>query len=187
MGNYVIPRGTNAAARYNIGFLDWLSVMQYKMKHVTGFTVSGLTVRTKNSDEFNPSTAKIAPLWRKLVEMKALEAIPDQPAKPAVYGVYSSFESGAEGEYDLTAGALVTKPGSEFSHIYVSDGDYLVFEARGDMPEALIQTWGAIWTYFEQHPEQQRCFKTDFEHYCGEQAVDVFIGIDAKKKQISFE
>lgn len=151
--------------------------MQPQLKQVTGFIVSGLTVRTKNSDEFNQTSAKIPALWGEVLANKLFETMPNQPASPAVFGVYSGFESDASGEYDLTVGALVAAPSSDFSSISVCSGDYLVFEARGEMPGALIQTWGHIWRYFEQHPEQRRCYKTDFEQYLGEQVVDVFIGI----------
>ncbi|PRC93617.1 GyrI-like domain-containing protein [Solimicrobium silvestre] len=151
--------------------------MKPLIKQVTEFRVAGLAVRTKNCDEFDSSRAKIPALWGTLFATDALNSIPHQPSEPAVFGVYSGYESDASGEYDLTVGALVSAAGHEFSHVAICDGDYLVFEARGAMPAALIQTWGQVWAYFEQHPEQARCYKTDFEQYLGEQAVDVFIGI----------
>lgn len=54
-----------------------------------------------------------------------------------------------------------------------------MFEARGAMPEAVIQTWSFIWSYFEQHPEINRSFLTDFETYKTPEEVHIYIGISS--------
>ena len=151
--------------------------MQPTLKKITKFQVAGLTVRTKNSDEFEPEKAQIPNLWNALFATKSLEKIPHQPPVPAVYGVYANYESDASGEYDLTVGALIHAPSTEFEHVEIASGDYLVFEARGELPAALIHTWGKIWAYFDQHPDIVRSYQTDFEQYAGAQAVDIYIGI----------
>ncbi len=151
--------------------------MQTELKRMQTFRVAGLAVRTKNSDEFDPTKAQIPNLWNAVFATKVLEKIPNQPVSKAVYAVYSHYESDASGEYDLTVGALIDEPSSEFRYVDICPGDYLVFQARGELPAALIQTWGKIWAYFVQRPELVRSFQTDFEHYVGAQAVDVYIGI----------
>jgi predicted transcriptional regulator YdeE len=50
-------------------------------------------------------------------------------------------------------------------------------EAQGTLPDAVIATWGRIWTFFEENPQIKRRFATDFEAYTGPESVAVCIGI----------
>ncbi|PTT26929.1 effector binding domain-containing protein, partial [Pseudomonas sp. HMWF021] len=54
---------------------------------------------------------------------------------------------------------------------------YLVFEAQGPLPDAVISTWGRIWEFFEQNPQIQRRYATDYEAYTGPESVAVYIGV----------
>ncbi|TPG73905.1 AraC family transcriptional regulator [Pseudomonas arsenicoxydans] len=54
-------------------------------------------------------------------------------------GVYSAYESDASGAYEVTAGVSVSTPNPEFENVEIQAGKYLVFEARGPMPSAVIQ------------------------------------------------
>lgn len=74
-----------------------------KLVHVEEITVVGICVRTSNLDEFDPSMAKLGALWQRFRTENLpahLSAVPN----PAVYGVYSDYESGASGYYTVTAG-----------------------------------------------------------------------------------
>jgi predicted transcriptional regulator YdeE len=92
-------------------------------------------------------------------------------------GVYSAYESDATGFYNVSAAVSVSTPSTDFDYVEIQEGTYLTFEARGPMPDALIQTWTSIWAYFEQHPQVKRSFVTDFESYCGPDEVQIHIGI----------
>lgn len=81
-----------------------------------------------------------------------------------------NYASDAGGPFDVTAGSAAE------SGLHIQPGRYLVFQARGAMPAAVIAGWQAIWAYFEQHPEIERRFLTDFEAYTGPEAVDIHIG-----------
>lgn len=135
--------------------------MQPLSVHLPGFYVAGQTIRTTNQDETRPETAKIPALWS--------DFFATSPAMP-VYGVYSNYASDASGPFDVTAGSEAQ------SGLHIQPGRYLVFQARGAMPAAVIEGWQAIWAYFEQHPEIERRFLTDFEAYTGPDAVDIHIG-----------
>lgn len=135
--------------------------MQPLVVQLPGFYVAGQTVRTTNQDETRPETAKIPALWS--------DFFATSPATP-VYGVYSNYASDAGGPFDVTAGSAAE------SGLHIQPGHYLVFQARGAMPAAVIAGWQAIWAYFEQHPEIERRFLTDFEAYTGPEAVDIHIG-----------
>jgi predicted transcriptional regulator YdeE len=77
----------------------------------------------------------------------------------------------------VTAGVAVTAPSEGFAQIQVEGGDYLVFSAKGAMPDCVIQAWGLIWAYFKDNPQVCRSFATDFEVYTSADSVSVYIGI----------
>ncbi|STQ91185.1 GyrI-like domain-containing protein [Iodobacter fluviatilis] len=153
--------------------------MNPKRLEVSGFTVAGISVRTKNSDEFNPTTARIARLWQQFFSENLVEKIPDRLENSPVYGVYSGFESDANGFYDLTAGVSVHQS-SDFTPVTIQPGSYLVFEGVGPMPGAVIQAWGQVWAYFEQNPQIKRSYQSDFESYIGPAEVHIYIGVAAE-------
>ena len=145
--------------------------------HVARFLVAGLTVRTINLDEFKPESAKIPALWGRFFSDYLPGKIPNQSPETPVFGVYSAYESDASGQFNVTAGVSVTSPTPDFDLIEIQEGDYLVFEAHGPMPAAVIQAWMSVWTYFQLHPQVQRSFATDFEQYRGADAVQIHIGV----------
>lgn len=135
-------------------------------------TLYGLTVRTKNTNEANPSTAKIAPLWERFFS----EIAPSLKNGAIVYGVYSNYESDASGEFDITACTNLEIP--SLNSVIVNKGKYLVFSAKGDMPKVVIDTWGEIWKYFSSNEhEYERAYITDYEVYKNDQEIDIWIGI----------
>jgi predicted transcriptional regulator YdeE len=139
--------------------------------------VSGLGVRTLNNNEQQVSTARIGPMWERFFAEGLFDKIAHKQPQSLVYGVYSNYESDASGQFDVTAGVAVTAPAPDFKTIEVQGGQYLVFEARGPMPGCVIETWGQIWAYFNEHPQIRRKFATDFEAYTGLDSVAVHIGI----------
>ncbi|MET3132096.1 putative transcriptional regulator YdeE [Oxalobacteraceae bacterium GrIS 1.11] len=153
--------------------------MEAKTTHIAAFFVSGLSVRTMNRDEFNQEIAKIPGLWAQFVSSKLADTIPGRLPETPIYGVYSHYDSDATGFYDVTAGVAVGALAPDFAGVEIAEGEYLVFDAMGPMPAALIQAWDGIWKYFEQHPQVRRSFLTDFEAYCGAEKVQIHIGIAA--------
>ncbi|WP_347900674.1 GyrI-like domain-containing protein [Pseudomonas purpurea] len=151
--------------------------MEVKQLDIAPFSVSGLQVRTFNRDEQQPETAKIGPMWGRFFADQAFSKIPNAVAESLVYGVYSNYESDANGAFDVTAGRVVTAPAKDFATVDIQGGRYLVFEASGPMPESVIATWGQVWQYFEEHTEIKRAFVSDFEAYNGPDSVSVYIGI----------
>jgi predicted transcriptional regulator YdeE len=144
-------------------------------------TITGIAVRTTNMQELNPLTAKIAGLWGRFFSEALFEKIPDRSDDPCVYGVYSAYESDYMGAFDVTAGVAVSRPAADasWSSIEIQAGEYLVFTARGAMPQTVVQAWGGVWQYFQAHPEIQRSYGTDFEVYQGLEEVAIHIGVRA--------
>ena len=76
-----------------------------KKVEIESKTVKGLQVRTKNADEMNPETQKIAPLWGRFFN----EVLPTLGEGGAtVYGVYHNYESDATGAFDVHSGCRCT-------------------------------------------------------------------------------
>ena len=153
--------------------------------HIDAFQVTGLSVRTRNSDENDPATARIGALWDSFFSHSWERHLPAVGHDGRLFGVYSAYESDAHGAFDVTVG-VATDPGAgaagyaggeKIRRTPVLAGTYLVFTGAGPMPQMVIDTWGAIWAYFARNPQVQRRFGTDFEAYSGPDQVAIHIGI----------
>ncbi len=154
--------------------------MEPKRITISSFSVAGVGVRTINSDEFNPSSAKLPSLWQRFFRDGVLTKVPNQIPNSPVFGVYSHYESEASGFYAVTAGVAISGPrpsSCEFTTVDVKEGEYLVFEAKGTMPQAVIDAWMRVWVFFEKNEKIIRSFTTDFEEYRGADKVAIHIGI----------
>lgn len=140
------------------------------LKHMQGFTVIGFSVTTQNQDEFNETTAKLPKLWQQFYSSElATNTTP--------YGVYSNYESDANGFYIVTAGIAAENKLSLLSAVEIQTGHYLVFEGKGAMPSTVVELWKQVWKYFEEKSEYQRNFTSDFEMYIGNDGIAIYIGI----------
>jgi len=144
-----------------------MSAQNPLIKQIDGFTVTGLMVRTKNSDEFNPETAKLSKLWQQFFTS-------NPPTNTTIYGVYSDYESDASGSYKVTVGPLES---AKSKAVKVNSGKYLVFQGKGAMPQTVIETWKQVWDYFSEENSSQRCYLTDFEEYKNGDEVAIYIGV----------
>jgi len=140
------------------------------MRHVDSFTVTGLTVRTQNSDEFNQETATLPNLWQ---QFYASNPTPNT----TIFGVYSDYESDANGLYNVTVGTANDNQRAELSAVKINSGNYLIFQGKGAMPLTVIETWKHVWRYFAEKSAHQRCFMTDFEAYSNSDEVAIYIGV----------
>jgi predicted transcriptional regulator YdeE len=176
-----------------------------KLVPIDAFTVRGIRARTQNSDEADPSRAKLGALWGRFFAQGLAEKIPHRASGSPIYGVYSSYESDATGRYDLTAGVAIeasdasrerasssassgrstsARQGTatfgssdDFSTVTVEAGDYLVFEAKGPMPQVVIDTWRAIHEHFARDARMKRKYTTDFEVYRAMDGVAIHIAV----------
>jgi len=148
--------------------------------------VAGISVCTTNIQESDPDMAEIPSLWDRFYNKGLTRRVVDQQKPHTVFGVYSSYESDADGAYKVTAGLDVKKHGPALiglETIEIEPGEYLVFEGRGRMPSAIYETWGRIWDYFgcngrvNESSGLQRAYKTDFEEYRGDDQIAIYIGI----------
>lgn len=138
--------------------------------------IIGLSTRTTNTKEMDPTTGRIGPLWKEFDDKVEV----DYQKGNRVYGVYFNYESDATGEYSVLAGTdqLEAKTSADLETIIIRSGKYLVFSAKGDIPRIVFETWGRIWEYFSKNDaEYERSYTTDYEHYVNQNEIDVYIAV----------
>ncbi len=147
-----------------------------KKINLTNKIITGLKIRTKNSDEMNPDVAKIGLLWQSFF----LDIVPTlKETNVPTYGVYTNYESDAMGEFDVLVGVENLPISDELSSVTLKEGKYLCFESKGEMPQAVIETWGEIWNYFsDENCKEKRAYGTDFELYLSESEAEIYIGVE---------
>ncbi|KTD37521.1 Transcription activator [Legionella moravica] len=150
---------------------------------VDGFKVAGFSVRTKNSDEFNPEKARLPLLWEQFFSSGLTQIISHRLENEPIFGVYSHYESDEMGHYNVTAGLDSSNETNvlELNQVEVMKGSYLVFESQGAFPDCVVQTWERIWTYFQNNDFYKRAFQSDFELYSGPNQIAIYIGICSKQ------
>lgn len=145
-----------------------------------GFRVVGLETRTSNAEEAG-GAGRIGALWSAVHNGPLKETVPGTLDAPVLVAVYSDYVDGAEGEYRLVVGRPALDPGtpSELVSVEVPDGSFLLFEASGEMPQALIETWTRIHEYFAGPSPYHRTFAGDFELHDGNQPdhVAVYVAV----------
>lgn len=141
------------------------------VKQVESFIVTGFSVRTQNKDEFHESTAKLPSLWQQFYTSELA-------TNANIFGVYSNYDSDANGFYTVTAGVKSSHAPTGLSAVTIQAGNYLVFQGTGPMPATVVEIWKQIWEFFEKNTEYRRNFISDFEAYSGSEQVMIYIGLE---------
>lgn len=145
-----------------------------KTVELKAFTVAGLKVRTNNADEMEADKAKIGLLWQGFNDKLA----PKLGGSAKVYGVYCNYESDASGEFDVYAASDAFTEQDGFESKTIQAGEYMVFSGKGEMPQAVIDTWISVWDYFSKSPARARAYTTDFELYKSQDEVEIYIALE---------
>lgn len=149
--------------------------MQPQLQRHESFNVAGLTIRnTKPGGASEPQIKPLSALWSRFFDERIYQTTPHRTGDMRLYSVYSAYESGELGSFDITAGVAVSNGPSA---VRIEAGDYLVFTGQGEMPQMVLAVWQAIWQYFDQHPEIRRSWRSDFEAYSGPDQVAIHIGV----------
>ncbi len=136
--------------------------------------IHGISIRTNNIDEMNPKTAKIGALHQNFDKEVAV----DYANGERIYAIYYDYESDASGNYSVLAGFDGKNKENNLEVVEIQAGKYLVFSAKGEMPQIVIETWGEIWNYFSSKDcKHKRLYTTDFEYYKSQNEVEIHIAI----------
>jgi predicted transcriptional regulator YdeE len=158
--------------------------MQPRFRRHESMFAAGYSVRTSNADEMVPGRMRIPALWQHFFAEGALAALENCVKGAPPLGIYMDYENGAEGEYSVIAGVEVQDLSNipePLCGVSIEEGDYLVFTGEGPMPEAVIAAWRHVWEFFARPrcDALRRRFTVDFERYVGEDAVEIWIGVEA--------
>ena len=138
--------------------------------------VFGLSVTTSNADEVDPEKAKIPQLWQSFHQSRPISDSGDA-GDALFFGIYTNYESDYLGAFDVFVGSQ-TSSSPTLSEMTIPSGQYLVFSAQGEMPQAVIDLWGVIWRFFDDtNCPYVRKYTTDFECYLSENEVDIYIAV----------
>ena len=140
--------------------------------------LNGISIQTSLADEMDPKKAKIGVLWQKFDH----EVPVDYKGGERVYGLYSSYENGTEGNFNATA-AYDGKSRHFLKEVVVEGGKYLLFEAEANSSDdeargaTVMALWGEVWGYFGANSNHTRAFKTDFDFYKDATHIEVYVSI----------
>lgn len=152
----------------------------FTLKKIPAFTVIGIPRRTSSAD--GRSAKDIPAAWSDFLQQNSAAKIKNRALPPAMYAVYSDYESDWRGEYSYLIGAGVTRA------ITIPEGlekrvipaqTYAVFTAKGRMPDEVLAVWSMVWL-----SDLPRTYTFDFEVYDKrftspkQKEVDICIAID---------
>jgi predicted transcriptional regulator YdeE len=140
--------------------------------------VIGIESRTTGGPAADPDA--VPGLWRRFHQEGLERRIPNRAGTTTTCAVYTDYEPGDRGGYRCVVGAEVTScdevPAGMVA-VTVPAGEFLVFAARGQMPDALAATWERIAEFFEP-TAVRRAWTADLEvHYPTGSAVDVLVAV----------
>jgi predicted transcriptional regulator YdeE len=148
------------------------------------FTVVGTEIRTTDETESDPTTAQIGAHWQRFYESALADRIPDRTDAAVLYGVYTDYESDYREAYSHLIACEVSNGGKALpamTTLTIPAAKYLVFagNGNGELPGVVIQTWGAVWQYFEREARDKRAYTVDFERHDQREPsrVEIYIAV----------
>lgn len=133
-----------------------------KIEQLEKFKIIGIETETTN--ENGKSSTDLGRLWEKFYTENVPSKIPNKE-NDEIYSIYTDYESDFRGKYTSIIGLKVNSLdqipdgliGREFN-----GGKYQKFIAKGQMPNAVMESWKEIWT---KDKELNRKYTADFEIY----------------------
>lgn len=127
------------------------------LAEVKAFNVVGVSVVTSNET----AAEDINALWERLFRDSIGQKV-QQKSGDVIYAVYSNYEGDHTKPFRVTLGYRTETDSvpDGLHRIQVAEQEYAVLSASGKQPQAIIETWRAVWA-----SDLNRSFKTDFEIY----------------------
>lgn len=147
----------------------------------------GITARTNNQAEFDPTTAQIGATIQKYFVLGVPGQILHRKNPGTTFCVYTEYESDQTGSYTYFIGEEVKKYEEVPAHLVtltIPAQTYAQFTTpKGTLPEIVIDAWIEIWQMNTDLLGGKRSFMADFEIYderardAQKAAIDICIGI----------
>ncbi|MCC5577946.1 effector binding domain-containing protein [Microtetraspora sp. AC03309] len=140
--------------------------------------VVGHAVRTTNAAEADPSRALLPTLWARAGAPGAFAHVPGR-VDENLYAVLTDYESDHHGAYTQIVGVAVhtaARLPEGMVAVRAPGVPAIRMEARGPMPDALLDVWQQVWDHTESGGSPARAFTTDLEihHPSG---VDLYVAV----------
>lgn len=143
-----------------------------------GFKIIGISTRTTNQN--NQAQVDLGNLWGQFFAQNIFEKIPNKLSNE-VFAIYTDYQSNYTEDYTTIIGVPVSTldeiPNGLIGREFQGE-NFQKFIAKGKMPNAVVDTWLAIW---QKDKELNRKYTYDFEVY-GEKSqnganseVEIFI------------
>lgn len=126
------------------------------------FKFIGISVRSSNTT--GKAAEELGALWGRFFEEQIGGKIAGKITED-IYSIYTDYESDYTGEYTCLIGYQVESLANVAEGLLTREftgGQYRKFEAKGKMPEAVVQTWQEIWA---NDAYLDRKYTADFEVY----------------------
>jgi len=149
-------------------------------QRLPAFTLIGLRLSGKTSNEDGRSGRDCGRLWQEFEQREIAKRIPNK-LSDAVYAVYFDYEGDHTAPFAYFIGCKVhpDAPVPEgLQSLHVPEQDYSKIVARGRMPSCVAEAWRAIW-----QSDSDRAYGYDFEVYdersrdWSDAEVDVFVSV----------
>ncbi|WP_326642626.1 GyrI-like domain-containing protein [Streptosporangium sp. NBC_01755] len=140
--------------------------------------VVGHAVRTSNADEMEPGRGRLRAQWARAGSPGAFAHVPGR-IDENIYAVLTDYESDHHGAYTQIVGVTVRSAAAlpeGMVAVRVPGVPSLKLEARGPMPDALLEEWQRLWKHTETGGTPPRAFTTDVEvHHPG--GADIYAAV----------
>lgn len=143
--------------------------------------IVGISTRTINTN--GQSAIDIESLWQKFWTEEIQNQIPNKISEE-IYAVYTDYETDFTGEYTTVIGVPVQSLAEipeGMTGITIEAATYHKIVSKGKMPEAIGNTWLAIWA--DQELDSRRAYTADFtvhgsKYYDGDNAeVETYLSV----------
>lgn len=161
--------------------------MQKTFAELKEIKLVGITTRTNNAIEYNPSTNTIGGTVQKYFHKGLAEKIKHRKNPGTTFCVYTNYESDENGDYTYFIGEEVNSfedADNDFETLTIPAQNYAKFTSNsGSMPDVCINMWKDIWKMNESHFGGKRAYIADFEVYDersqdqNNAILDIYIGV----------
>lgn len=146
--------------------MSTLYLAQLTMKNA--FKLAGLALKTTTTNENGQCARDCEKLWSDFAAGNYFSRISDKLSNE-VFAVYHNYEGDHTQPFSYFIGCKVDMDAilpSELDTLVIPEAKYQKFEAKGTMPQCVIDTWISIW-----NSDLPRAYQADFEVY-GEKSQD---------------
>ncbi len=143
--------------------------MSYKLQQEDGFTVIGISARVLNAEPRH-----IGNLWREFYARGGAASHLGR-LDDAVCCVYCEYQGDWTQPYTIVIGCAFAPDATVpkgMKQVTVPAGPFVVLQAAGELPQAVIAAWSKVWA-----TPLDRRYQADYDLYAADGAVSIHVGV----------